>query len=251
MSLLVIIRHGATQWAEENRFAGWGDTPLSKAGELEAEAAADSLLSSALQFDVMYYSKLLRAKQTIDILMSKGLGRTAQLHQDWRLNERHYGALQGRTREEVIAEYGNELTLKWRRSFDISPPPFLDGDERWKEQLERFSDLPHGLHPRSESIRVAAERVAGFWHEKLAPKLAEGQNFLVVAHTSSIRGLTRLIENLDDAETENFRIPTAVPVCYNFTRDMKSFTRSTMQSGFKSRVRSIVSKIKPKKLARF
>lgn len=250
MPLFVILRHGETQWARENRFAGWGDTALSEAGKTEVAHAAKAIVRQGMTFQRCYTSRLLRANQTVEILRDNNV-QFAGTISDWRLNERHYGALQGLTRSAVIEKYGNAQTVEWRRSFTETPPSLEQADPRWHEQLQRFSDVDAKLQPAAESIKTAAERVSGIWQDVILPDLQLGHNTLLVAHTSSIRGITRLIENLDDEQTAAFRIATSMPIVYDFAPDLVSFAKREIFTGTKGLIRQLANRLKPRRFAKF
>jgi len=245
MPTLFLIRHGATQWAEENRFAGWGDTPLSDRGLSQAVSVAHSLKVSQYSFDMYFTSQLTRARQTMAVI-SKELGLPEhELKCDWRLNERHYGALQGEPRPAMIKKHGNAKIVEWRRTYHGQPPQLEDSDPRWHEQLERLSEIPVLQHPRSESMAQAVTRVAPLWHDEIAPALRDGKNLLVVAHTSSIRGLVRHIEGLDDAQCAAFRISTAVPRQYELDDNLAPLEVRDLAHGVKAKIRYWVNRKKP------
>jgi len=246
MPTLFLIRHGATQWAQENRFAGWADAPLSEKGLQEAALAAQSLKSGGYSFDICFTSRLMRATKTAFIITEK-LGMTNEaVVSDWRLNERHYGALQGRLRREAIEQYGNAQVVEWRRAYHERPPELEEDDPRWAEQLERIEDLLPELHPRSESLAQAAERVEPVWRETIAPALRSGKRVLVVAHTSSIRGLVRCIEGLDDDQCAAFRISTALPRRYALDDNLAPLEIEDLTSGWNAKVRYWINRKKPR-----
>jgi 2,3-bisphosphoglycerate-dependent phosphoglycerate mutase len=247
MPELVLMRHGATVWGGENRFAGWGDTPLSEAGKAESLAAARALAQLQPVFDQVFTSRLLRARQTHDILSQHLSNSGSILIQDWRLNERHYGALQEHSRADMIALYGNAQVVAWRRSYDAVPPPLPLDDPRWHEQLQRFPDVEPQLQPRAESIAMAAQRAGAVWHETLAPRLRAGESLLVVAHTSSLRGLSKIIHGLDDTAAAEFRIATAIPRLYHFSDTLELVDHIDIQSGARSQVRTWLNRFKPKR----
>jgi 2,3-bisphosphoglycerate-dependent phosphoglycerate mutase len=242
------MRHGATIWGEENRFAGWGDTPLSPKGVEEAHAAARSMKRHGLHFDRYLTSRLLRAQQTLDAVAAE-LGPIARgIEMDWRLNERHYGALQGETRSNMIACHGNRQVVAWRRSYDATPPLLDRDDPRMIEQLARLPEVPIAQHPRGESLGQAVARTAPYWFSTVAPALAAGENVLVVAHTSSIRGLAKEIEGLEDAEAAAFRIATAVPRIYAFDNAMRVKSSTDLTEGMGAQLRAWTNRYKPRGL---
>jgi 2,3-bisphosphoglycerate-dependent phosphoglycerate mutase len=248
MPTLVLMRHGATIWGEENRFAGWGDTPLSAKGVEEARAAARSMKRHGLHFDRHFTSRLTRAQQTLDAVTAE-LGISARgVETDWRLNERHYGALQGETRSDMINRFGNRQVVAWRRSYDATPPLLEPDDPRLAEQFARLPDLAQSQHPRGESLGEAVARTAPCWFSTVAPALAQGQNVLVVAHTSSIRGLVKSIESLDDEEAAAFRIATAVPRIYEFDGALKVMSCADLTDGVGAQLRAWTNRLKPRGL---
>jgi 2,3-bisphosphoglycerate-dependent phosphoglycerate mutase len=248
MPKLVLIRHGTTQWGEENRFAGWGDAALSSNGAKEARQAGRALAKSGLVFDHCYTSLLTRAQQTLDIVVEKMHLENVPVSREWRLNERHYGALQGETRGAMIGRHGNSKVVEWRRSFSAVPPPFPADDPRWLEQLVRLPGVPSALQPRTESMAAAADRVVPLWEEKIAPELRAGKHLLVVAHTSSVRGLVRLIEGLSDADCANFRIATAVPRLYVLNDELEPLQKLDITRNVNSTLRYWVNWLKPRRL---
>jgi 2,3-bisphosphoglycerate-dependent phosphoglycerate mutase len=245
MPTLFLIRHGATQWAEENRFAGWGDTPLSARGHREAVFVAQSLKKSRYSFDICFTSQLTRARQTMAAIAQELSLPEHALKYDWRLNERHYGALQGEPRTAMIKKHGNAKIVEWRRTYHGQPPQLEDNDPRWEEQLQRLSEIPILQHPRSESMAQAVERVNPLWIDEIAPALKAGKNLLVVAHTSSIRGLVRHIEGLDDAQCAAFRISTAVPRQYELDDNLAPLEVRDLTHGVKAKIRYWVNRQKP------
>lgn len=248
MPILVLMRHGATLWGQENRFAGWSDTLLSETGIKEAHEASRILKKAGLSFDICFTSKLKRAQQTLEIVADSKGPLSGNTTMDWRLNERHYGVLQGETRADMVKKYGNQQVVKWRRSYAGEPPPLMANDPRWQEQLQRLPGIALHNQPKSESMAAAAERVTPLWHEQMVPKLKGGKNLLVVAHTSSIRGLVRAIEGLSDEAAENFRIATAIPLVYVFDEDLRVIRRSELNAGMLNSLRYWVNRLKPRGL---
>lgn len=248
MRTLVLMRHGATLWGQENRFAGWADTPLSDTGKKEAEGAAQTLAKSGLAFETSFTSSLKRAQQTLEIVADNKGAPIGSIISDWRLNERHYGALQGETREAMIERYGNQQVVCWRRSYNAVPPPLSEADPRWQEQLQRLPGIAIDDHPKSESMAMAALRVEPVWHTRMAPELRAGKRVLVVAHTSSIRGLARVIEGLTDDAAADFRIATAIPLVYLLDDDLKFIKRADLNDGVVSNLRYWMNRLKPSRL---
>lgn len=245
MPTLVLLRHGTTVLSEESRFAGWADTPLSAAGMAEARAAGRVLATAGFRFDFAATSRLVRAQQTLDIALGEMKSPEPVILRDWRLNERHYGALQGERRIAMVERYGNEQVALWRRDFNAVPPLLEDDDPRFLEQVSRLPDIPDASQPRSESMKAAAERVAPVWHEHIAPALKAGRSTLVVAHTSAIRGIARVIEGLDDEACGSFRIATAVPRVYQLDGALAVRSKSDLTGNAGSVFRYWMNRLKP------
>ena len=248
MPTLIVVRHGPTVYSQQNRFAGWVDTPLTVKGQNDARRAGESLRRAGLEFDVCFTSRLLRAEQTLGSIRASVPIGDGRIERDWRLNERHYGVLQGETRGAIIARYGNAQVVEWRRAYDACPPLLGDDDPRRLEQLARFPDVPSHVQPRGERLRDAAERVAPMWHERIVPALAQGMRVLVVAHTSSARGLARLIEGLTDEQCAAFRIATAIPRIYELDRHLIVERITDLTNGARSQVLYWVNRLKPRRL---
>lgn len=246
LPVLVLMRHGTTVWAEDGRFAGWGDAPLSPSGEDLAYKAGGLLKQRHLTFDACHTSKLTRARTTLDIVLEALGDPVPTIHHDWRLNERHYGMLQEKSRSAMAECYGSEAVIAWRRSYRARPPALEDGDPRWLEQRQRFPDLLEADMPRSESLEDGVLRVEPYWRDCLVPLLEADKKVLVVAHTCSIRGLVRLLDGLSDEEAEAFRIPTAVPVVYQLDSNLRPTQSEELVSGATNRWRVFRSRLKPR-----
>ncbi len=247
MSSLVLIRHGKTEWVKQNRFAGWADAPLSDSGREEAKLAAKSLKQKGFRFDCCHTSRLSRASDTLDFIL-RALGQEElERHVSWRLNERHYGALQGMNRAKAALEYGNDRIGEWRRDFRARPPaqPREASDHPLNDP--RYSDVPPALLPETESLEDAALRVLPWWEEEIRPTVQAKKCLLVVAHSASLRGLVRHIEGLSDEEAEAFRIATCLPLVYRFDENMAVIEKEEITSGFTSQVRRFLNKHKPSK----
>lgn len=247
MPILVLLRHGKTEWSSQNRFAGWADAPLSAAGRREAQDAGQTLVAADLQFDLCCTSYLNRAAETLEIVLDVMALDGLPIERTWRLNERHYGSLQGNNRAKMALKYGNEQVAQWRRSFTAEPPALADDDPRLPALDPLYAGIDPALLPRSESLEQAAQRVAPWWQENLAPRLRQGQSALVVAHTSSIRGLVRQIEALDDHAAAAFRIATAVPLVYRLNDALEVLEKQELMAGWGSRLRHFLNKHKPGK----
>ena len=246
MPKLVLLRHGATVYGKENRFAGWADTPLSATGLAEAERAAQILKRIGLAFDLCLTSRLARAQQTLAVIQTTLRLPNSVIRCDWRLNERHYGGLQDETRTAMIKRFGNAQVVDWRRSYDARPPLLDTEDARFREQLARFPDVHPQHQPRGECLRDAVLRVSPVWPELIVPALKSGKCVLVVAHTSSCRALARAIEGLNDEESAAFRIATAVPRCYELDGALGVIGRTDLRKGMKSNLRYWANRLKPR-----
>lgn len=241
-----MMRHGTTTWSEEGRFSGWGDAPISSAGERLAREAANLFKQKDFKFDVAYTSRLRRAQETLDILIEEMGQPDLPIERDWRLNERHYGVLQERSRSSVATEFGSRATIGWRRGYRECPPALSDDDPRWLEQLQRLPMIPGSAMPRAESMADCVSRVEQCWHESLAPALRAGKRVLVVAHTCSIRGLVRILEEHNDEETESFRLPVALPIAYELNAQLRPRTADRLYGDTKSWWRHLINQWKPR-----
>lgn len=218
---LFLVRHGKTRWTEEKRFAGWGDAELSDIGLAEAHSAAKALKASGQKFDMCFTSCLARAKRTTEIIRGE-MGLAADhIQYDWRLNERHYGALQEELRSDMVLKHGADNVLSWRYTYKAVPPALGEDDPRWLEQLARLPDIPLQQHPRSESMFQASERTLAFWDDEIVPALQAKKTVLIVAHTNSIRAMVGRLEGFNEAQSTAFRISTAVPRRYELNEDLK------------------------------
>ena len=213
---LVVLRHGQSTWNELNLFTGWHDVPLSAKGEAEADAAGRTLRDAGLHFDIVYTSLLSRAIETNRRALTT-LGQSdVRIERDWRLNERHYGALQGLDKKETTQRHGAEQTKLWRRSFDVPPPPVDRNSPEHPANDPRYAHIDPHLLPATECLKDVVARVVPFWHEVLVPLLIGGKNVLVVAHGNSLRALAMYLENISEAAIAELNIPTGVPRRYDF-----------------------------------
>lgn len=215
---VVLIRHAQSQWNEENRFSGWTDPPLTQLGIDEAHSAGQQLYEAGYQFDYAYSSRLQRASHTLDILL-EGLYQTAlPVEQEWRLNERHYGALQGLNKEAMKRHAGLEQVNHWRRGFLDLPPPLALTDPQHPVNDPLYTDVPDTLLPSMENLDQTRRRVTAFWNQEVTPRLEQGQRILISAHGNTLRALIMTLDNMRVAEVEKFEIPTATPIVYRFDR---------------------------------
>jgi 2,3-bisphosphoglycerate-dependent phosphoglycerate mutase len=211
---LVLLRHGQSQWNLENRFTGWTDVDLTEQGEREARNAARLLREHDFAFDIAYTSMLRRAIRTLWIVLD-GVDRMwIPVVHSWRLNERHYGALQGLNKEETAARFGAEQVHLWRRAYAIAPPALAQGDERWNGSDPRYHMLKPEQVPLTESLRDTVDRVVPFWNDSIAPALARGRSVLIAAHGNSLRALVKFLDRVSDDDIVGLNIPTGAPLVY-------------------------------------
>jgi 2,3-bisphosphoglycerate-dependent phosphoglycerate mutase len=211
---LVLVRHGQSIWNLENLFTGWTDVDLSPQGAAEARAAGALLRDGRFEFDLACTSVLKRAIRTLWIMLDEMDRMWMPVERDWRLNERHYGALQGLDKAETTAKYGAEQVKVWRRSYDVPPPPLAADDPRHPRFDARYRGIDPARLPATESLKETLARVEPWWRERLAPALAGGRDLLVVAHGNSLRALVKMLDGMSDADIVEFNIPTGVPILY-------------------------------------
>jgi 2,3-bisphosphoglycerate-dependent phosphoglycerate mutase len=211
---LVLLRHGQSDWNRENRFTGWTDVDLSATGVAEAHEAARLLAAEGLTFDIAFTSVLQRAIRTLWLVLDDLDLMWLPVRGSWRLNERHYGALQGLDKAETAREYGDEQVLIWRRSYDIPPPPLDPSDERFPGRDRRYVDLPDADLPRAESLKDTVRRFLPYWHDEIAPTVAAGRRVLIAAHGNSLRALVKYLDDVSDEAIVGLNIPTGVPLVY-------------------------------------
>jgi 2,3-bisphosphoglycerate-dependent phosphoglycerate mutase len=219
MHKLVLIRHGESQWNKENRFTGWKDVDLSEKGIQEAQAAGKLLTSKGYVFDEAYTSVLKRAIRTLWIVLDELDSMWIPVTKSWRLNERHYGGLQGLNKAETAAEYGDEQVLIWRRSYDIPPPELAESDERYLGNDPRYADVEN--FPKTECLKDTVARVMPLWEGEIAPKIKSGKRLIIAAHGNSLRALVKHLDGISDDEIVNLNIPTGVPLVYELDADLK------------------------------
>ena len=215
MTRLVLLRHGESEWNALDLFTGWVDVGLSKQGLAEAERAGELLAESGLQPRVVHTSVLTRAIQTANATLDTADLAWLPVRRSWRLNERHYGALQGKNKAQTRDEYGDEQFMAWRRSYDVPPPPIADDDPLSQAGDPRYALLPGDLLPRTECLRDVVWRMLPYWHDSIVPDLASGQTVLVVAHGNSMRTLVKHLDGIGDAEIAGLNIPTKIPLIYD------------------------------------
>jgi 2,3-bisphosphoglycerate-dependent phosphoglycerate mutase len=221
MTKLVLLRHGESQWNLENRFTGWTDVDLTPKGVAEAHEAARLLLEAGFSFDVAFVSLLKRAIRTLWIVQDDMDRMWLPVHGSWRLNERHYGALQGLDKSETAAQYGDAQVLKWRRSYSDPPPPLTPDDERPPTHDPRYADLAHDEMPLGESLADTVARFLPYWHESIAPAVREGRSVLIAAHGNSLRALVKYLDEVSEDEILKLNIPTGIPLVYELSSDLR------------------------------
>ena len=218
---LVLLRHGESKWNLENRFTGWTDVGLTDRGKAEAKSSGQLLKEEGFDFDLVYTSVLKRATGTMDICLNEMNINDVPIIYDWRLNERHYGALQGLNKAETAEKYGDEQVLIWRRSYSTPPPPLDIDDERHPRLDGRYKDLTPSQLPASECLKDTVDRFLPFWHETIAPSVQSGEKVLIVAHGNSLRALVKYLDKITDEEIVGLNIPTGVPLVYELDSDLK------------------------------
>jgi len=221
MYKVVLLRHGESTWNKENRFTGWTDVDLSETGREEAKKAGELLKQEGFTFDVAYTSVLTRAIRTLWIAMDELDLLWVPVIRHWRLNERHYGALQGLNKAETAAKHGEEQTKIWRRSYDIPPPALTPEDERYPGHDPRYADLSKNELPLTECLKDTVERFLPYWHETIAPAIKSGRRVLVAAHGNSLRALVKYLDGISDQAIVELNIPTGIPLVYELDADLK------------------------------
>ena len=221
MKKLVLVRHGESTWNKENRFTGWTDVALSEKGVEEATAGGRALRDEGYVFDVAYTSVLKRAIKTLWIVLEQMDQMWIPVHNTWRLNERHYGALQGLNKAETAAKHGMEQTNIWRRSYDVPPPSLTPDDPRHPSRDPRYAGLAPSDLPLTECLKDTVARFLPYWHETVAPAVRAGQRVLIAAHGNSLRALVKYLDNIPDADIVGLNIPTGIPLVYELTDELK------------------------------
>ena len=213
---LLLVRHGQSTWNVENLFTGWTDVELSDAGRAEAAQAGREVLRAGLRVDLAFTSVLKRAIHTLWIMLDSMDRAWLPVERSWRLNERHYGALQGLNKAQTLAQHGEAQVKIWRRSYDIAPPPLTLDDPRHPRFDERYAQVPSAELPATESLKDTLARVLPYWHARIAPELRNGRNVMVVAHGNSLRALVKMLDGLSEQAVVELNIPTGVPLLYEF-----------------------------------
>ena len=221
MYKVVLLRHGESIWNKENRFTGWTDVGLSEKGVQEGKEAANMLKEGGFTFDIAYTSVLRRGIQTLWIVLDEMDLMWIPVHRSWRLNERHYGALQGKFKAKMAAEVGEEQVLIWRRSYDVPPPALKTSDPRYPGNEGKYKTLTAAELPLSECLKDTVDRVLPYWNETIVPTVKSGQKVLISAHGNSLRALVKYLDDVPDDEIVKLNIPTGIPLIYELDEDMK------------------------------
>jgi 2,3-bisphosphoglycerate-dependent phosphoglycerate mutase len=218
---LVLLRHGQSTWNLENLFTGWIDVDLSEQGVAEAVEAGRLLRAEGIRFDLAFSSVLKRAIRTLWITLDELDLLWLPVERSWRLNERHYGALQGLDKAQTVQKHGAEQVKNWRRSYDIPPPPLAADDPQHPRFDRRYADVPTAELPASESLKDTLARVRPYWEQRIAPELAAGHNVLVAAHGNSLRAMVKMLDGISDADIVELNIPTGVPLLYQLDASLR------------------------------
>ncbi|XP_026193719.1 uncharacterized protein LOC34619589 [Cyclospora cayetanensis] len=245
---LVLVRHGESSWNKENRFTGWTDVPLSEHGQEEAREAGKLIKEKGLQFDIAYTSVLKRAVETCWTVLLNADQCYLPIKNTWRLNERHYGALQGLNKSETAAKHGEEQVKIWRRSYAVPPPPLEPHDKRNAKFEEKYRHLPQEVLPATECLKDTVERVLPFYFDEIAPALLAEQRVLVVAHGNSLRGLVKHLDGMSEEEVLELNIPTAVPLVYELDDNLKPIKKYYLldEEEVKKRIAAVANQGKAK-----
>ncbi len=245
---LVLIRHGESVWNKENLFTGWTDVDLSETGRKEAAEGGKILKAEGFDFDICYTSYLKRAIHTLNLVLENMDREWLPVYKTWKLNERHYGALQGLNKSETAEKYGEDQVKLWRRSYDVRPPALEEGDERNPAFNPMFRDVPKENLPLTECLADTVERVVPFYLSEIVPKMKEGKRILIAAHGNSLRALVKYIENISDDEIVGVNIPTGVPLVYEFDDSMKLISKKFLgdQDAIASKMTSVANQGKKK-----
>lgn len=220
MYKIVLLRHGESTWNKENRFTGWTDVDLTEHGVGEAVAAGKLLASEGFAFDLAYTSVLKRANKTLNVVLEQLDALWLPVEHSWRLNERHYGALQGLDKAETAARYGDAQVLAWRRAYDTPPPALEEGDERLALDDPRYASLPGSHFPRTECLKDTVARVVPYWETVIVPQILAGKRIIIAAHGNSLRALIKYLDGVSDEAIVGLNIPTAQPLVYELDADL-------------------------------
>ena len=222
---LVLLRHGESEWNAKNLFTGWVDVPLSDKGRAEATHGGELLKESGVLPDLLFTSMLRRAIMTANLALDAADRHWIPVERNWRLNERHYGALQGLNKAETAEKYGDEQVKQWRRGFAVTPPELTKDDERYPGHDPRYAKLSEKELPLTESLALTIDRVIPYWNETILPRMKSGERVIIAAHGNSLRALVKYLDNMSEEEILELNIPTGVPLVYEFDENFKPLKR--------------------------
>ena len=225
MHKLVLLRHGESQWNLENRFTGWHDVNLTEQGEREGMEAGRLLKAEGFEFDMAYCSVLTRAIRTLWLALTEMDQVWIPVQREWRLNERHYGSLQGLNKAETAQQYGDEQVLVWRRSYDIPPPPMSKDDDGYAGKDRRYAHLSEDDLPLSECLKDTVDRFLPLWENTIAPQIKAGKQIMIAAHGNSLRALIKYLDGVTDEDILGMNVPTGMPLVYELDEDLKPISR--------------------------
>lgn len=225
MYKLVLLRHGESQWNLENRFTGWHDVNLTEQGEREGREAGRLLKAEGFKFDVAYTSVLTRAIRTLWLALTEMDQVWIPVHREWRLNERHYGSLQGLNKAETAEKHGDDQVLVWRRSYDIPPPPMTKDDSGYAGKDRRYANLDEANIPLTECLKDTVARFLPLWEETIAPQIKSGKQVLIAAHGNSLRALIKYLDGVTEGEIIGMNVPTGMPLVYDLDENLKPTNR--------------------------
>ncbi|XP_059153388.1 probable phosphoglycerate mutase [Physella acuta] len=218
---ICLVRHGESVYNEKNLFCGWHDADLSQTGITEAVYAGQLLKNQGYEFDIAFTSVLKRAIKTLYLIQEELDCHWLPVVRSWRLNERHYGGLQGLNKSETAAKYGEDQVQIWRRSYDIPPPPLEKTDERWSGRGKQYADMDQGMIPPCECLKDTVERTLPFWYDSIVPAIKSGKRVIVAAHGNSLRGLIKYLDNVSDNDIVGLNLPTAIPLVYELDENLR------------------------------
>ena len=224
MIKLVLVRHGQSEWNLENKFTGWTDVALSDQGIQEAKEAGKVLKEKGFHFDLAFTSVLKRANDTLEYILKEMGEENIEIKKSWRLNERHYGALQGLNKQETAEKYGADQVLLWRRSTDVRPPALEVTDPRYPGNDEKYKDLSMEELPKTENLLDTIQRVIEYWNSDIKPALQEGRHVIIAAHGNSLRGLIKYLDNISDEDIVKLELQTGNPICYELDDNLRPMT---------------------------
>ena len=245
---LVLLRHGESKWNLENKFTGWTDVELTEKGEAEAKKAGELINNENINIDLVFTSVLKRAINTMNICLSNMDHNNPEIFQDWRLNERHYGSLQGLNKSETAKKYGDDQVLIWRRSYDIKPPELDQDDDRHPRFDKKYENLDPNSLPSSECLKDTVERFMPYWEETISPNVKNGKKVMIVAHGNSLRALVKYLDKISDDKILGLNIPTGTPLVYELDEDLNPLKNYYLgnQDEINQKINSVASQGKSK-----